>query len=151
MITTHTDVVGCPLRQPVLFKAQEDLTAGHVTRLHIKPIVLQDEASLEALTEGEMLRLTFQSQTTQAVESFGERDIDAFLRGKWLFDDAMGDWSGEKPAKLDLEPGDCLIFELLMVHGVPNPIPSEWTVRRFTMRLAAGNAVHRRRDPEPGT
>lgn len=46
-----------------------------------------------------------------------------------------------------LDPGDCLIFDAWTVHGAPNPIPPKRTVRRFTMRLAEGNAVYRRRGP----
>ena len=44
-----------------------------------------------------------------------------------------------------LEPGDCLIFDSRMVHGAPNPEPAENTVRRLTMRYAAGDARFEKR------
>ncbi|MCK5366371.1 MAG: cobalamin-independent methionine synthase II family protein [Gammaproteobacteria bacterium] len=109
MITAHADVVGSLLRPPELLKAQEDLAAGLVTKAQFKTIedravddaiALQEEAGLEVVTDGEMRRLSFQSQMTQAVEGFGEWDIDAFLWGEWHGDDAVGDWSGERPADL---------------------------------------------------
>ncbi len=109
MITAHADVVGSLLRPPELLKAQEDLAAGLITKAQFKAIedravddaiALQDEAGLEVVTDGEMRRLSFQSQMTQAVEGFGEWDIDAFLWGEWHGDDAVGDWSGERPADL---------------------------------------------------
>jgi 5-methyltetrahydropteroyltriglutamate--homocysteine methyltransferase len=109
MIDAHADVVGSLLRPPELLKAQEDLAAGLITRTRFKTIedravdevvLLQEAAGLEVVTDGEMRRLSFQSQMTQAVEGFGEWDIDAFLWGKWHGGDAVGDWSGERPSKL---------------------------------------------------
>ncbi len=109
MITAHADVVGSLLRPPELLKAQEDLAAGLITKAQFKTIedravddaiALQEEAGLEVVTDGEMRRLSFQSQMTQAVEGFGEWDIDAFLWGEWHGGDAVGDWSGERPADL---------------------------------------------------
>ena len=52
------------------------------------------------ITDGEMRRLSFQSQMTQAVEGFGEWDVNAFLWGEWHGDEAVGDWSGERPPDL---------------------------------------------------
>ncbi len=103
MITAHADVVGSLLRPPELLKAQKDLAAGLITKAQFKTIedrvvddaiALQEEAGLEVITDGEMRRLSFQSQMTQAVEGFGEWDIDAFLWGEWHGDDAVADWSG---------------------------------------------------------
>jgi 5-methyltetrahydropteroyltriglutamate--homocysteine methyltransferase len=37
---------------------------------------------------------------TQAVEGFGEWDIDAFLWGEWHGDEEVGDWSRERPSGL---------------------------------------------------
>lgn len=111
MITAHADVVGSLLRPPELLKAQKDLTAGLVTPAQFKTIedravddaiALQEEAGLEVVTDGEMRRLSFQSQMTQAVEGFGKWDIDAFLWGEWHGDDAIGDWSSERPADLSV-------------------------------------------------
>ena len=109
MITARTDVVGSLLRPPQLLKAQEDLAVGRTTHARFKTvedravdeaIALQEDAGLEVVTDGEMRRLSFQSQMTQAVEGFGKWDIDAFLWGKWHGDDVMEDWSGERPANL---------------------------------------------------
>ena len=46
-----------------------------------------------------------------------------------------------------LEPGDCLLFDRLTVHGAPNPAPQTATSRRFTMRFAEGGATYRPRGP----
>ena len=109
MITAHADVVGSLLRPPELLEAQEAHAAGRITGAQFKTVedravdqavVLQEAAGLEVLTDGEMRRLSFQSQMTQAVEGFGTWDIDAFLWGKWLGDGAVGDWSRERPANL---------------------------------------------------
>ena len=109
MITSHTDVVGSLLRPPRLLTAQQQLTAGRMSRSAFKVIedravdeavTLQEEAGLEVLTDGEMRRLSFQSQMTQAVEGFGEWDIDAFMWGKWYGDEELGDWSRARPTGL---------------------------------------------------
>lgn len=44
-----------------------------------------------------------------------------------------------------LEPGDCLFFDSLTVHGAPNPRPSRHRSRRFTMRFAEGEAIYQKR------
>jgi hypothetical protein len=44
-----------------------------------------------------------------------------------------------------LEPGDCLVFYSLTVHGAPNPAPPPRSIRRFTLRFAEGEARYRRR------
>ncbi len=46
-----------------------------------------------------------------------------------------------------LEPGDCLYFDSLTVHGSPDTAPPSRSVRRFTMRFADGAARYRRRGP----
>lgn len=109
MIPARADVVGSLLRPPELLEAQADLAAGRITHTQFKTIedravdaavALQEEAGLEVVTDGEMRRLSFQSQMTQAVEGFGAWDIDAFLWGEWRGDDAVRNWSGERPASL---------------------------------------------------
>ena len=105
MICSHTDVVGSLLRPPELLRAREDLAAGRISSSSFKDIEnlavdaaieLQEEAGLEVVTDGEMRRLSFQSQMTEAVEGFAEHDIDAFLWGKWHSQE-LGDWSVERP------------------------------------------------------
>ena len=109
MITSHTDVVGSLLRPEELLTAQSELAAGRMSRPAFKliedravdtAISLQEAAGLEVLTDGEMRRVSFQSQMTQAVDGFGEWDIDAFLWGKWYGDEDVGDWSRERPPGL---------------------------------------------------
>jgi 5-methyltetrahydropteroyltriglutamate--homocysteine methyltransferase len=109
MITAHTDVVGSLLRPPELLKAREDVAAGRISQVEFKviedravdqAIALQEEAGLEVVTDGEQRRLSFQSQLPEAVEGFGEWDIDAFLWGDWSGEEGIGDWSRERPKRL---------------------------------------------------
>ena len=109
MIESHTDVVGSLLRPAELLEAQKDLAAGRISRQEFKliedravdeAVALQESAGLEVLTDGEMRRLSFQSQMTQAVNGFGEWDSDAFLWGDWYGDDAVGDWYKGRPPNL---------------------------------------------------
>lgn len=92
MITVHTDVVGSLLRPPELIKAREDLAMGRISPAEFKriedwavdgAIALQEEAGLDAVTDGEQRRLSFQSQLLESVDGIGEWDIDAFLWGDW--------------------------------------------------------------------
>ena len=80
MIVAHTDVVGSLLRPPELLCARDELMAGRMTPAAFKEIEdravdwavgLQEEAGLEVVTDGEMRRLSFQSQMTEAVQGFG--------------------------------------------------------------------------------
>ncbi|MDH3691108.1 MAG: cobalamin-independent methionine synthase II family protein [Gammaproteobacteria bacterium] len=109
MIESHTDVVGSLLRPAELLKAQQDLATGRISRPEFKVIedravdaavALQESTGLEVLTDGEMRRLSFQSQMTQAVDGFGEWDINAFLWGDWYGDDALGEWHKRRPPNL---------------------------------------------------
>ena len=109
MITTHVDVVGSLLRPSELLKAREDLTAGRIAQAQFKAIedravdeaiALQEEAGLEVVTDGEMRRLSFQSQMTEAVDGFGEYDLEAFLWGDWRGDQPEDDLVVERPASL---------------------------------------------------
>ena len=70
---------------PELLKARKDLSVGTISdaqfkviedRAVIEAIRLQEEARLEVVTDGEMRRLSFQSQFTEAVDGLGEHDID---------------------------------------------------------------------------
>ena len=88
----HADVVGSLLRPPELIAAREDIAAGRRAFSEFKRIedaavdsavAAQENAGLDILTDGEMRRLSFQSQMPEAVEGFGEFDIDAFLWGDW--------------------------------------------------------------------
>jgi 5-methyltetrahydropteroyltriglutamate--homocysteine methyltransferase len=109
MINAHTDVVGSLLRPPQLLQARQEVAEGRLSQATFKRIedqavdeavALQEEAGLEVVTDGEMRRLSFQSQLPEAVEGFGEWDIDAFLWGDWHGEAEIGDWSRERPRQL---------------------------------------------------
>jgi 5-methyltetrahydropteroyltriglutamate--homocysteine methyltransferase len=109
VITTHADIVGSLLRPPELIQARKDVAEGNITQAEFKriedravdaAIALQEEAGLEVLTDGEMRRLSFQSQLPEAVEGFGVWDIDAFLWGEWHGEESIGDWARERPQQL---------------------------------------------------
>jgi 5-methyltetrahydropteroyltriglutamate--homocysteine methyltransferase len=109
MSTPRTDVVGSLLRPPELLQAREAFALGRLSPAEFKAaedravdwaVALQDEAGLDVLTDGEMRRLSFQSQLPEAVEGFGEWDINAFLWGDWQGDERVGDQSTARPARL---------------------------------------------------
>lgn len=109
MITARTDVVGSLLRPPELLQAQKDLAARKISQAGFKKIEdhavddavkLQEAAGLDVVTDGEMRRLSFQSQMTEAVAGFGDYDINAFLWGDWHGDEQVGDRNTGRPAKL---------------------------------------------------
>jgi 5-methyltetrahydropteroyltriglutamate--homocysteine methyltransferase len=101
VIDARTDVVGSLLRPPALVEAQERLARGELAPPEFKRIEdsavddaldLQEDAGLDVVTDGEMRRLSFQSQMTAAVDGFGDWDLDAFLWGEWHSED-LGDLS----------------------------------------------------------
>ena len=109
----HTDVVGSLLRPPELLRARRELAAGRLARAELQEIEdravdaavrLQEEAGLDIVSDGEMRRLSFQSQMTEAVAGFGAWDLDAFLWGEWHGpedgDGAEGTWRRARPADL---------------------------------------------------
>ncbi len=109
MITAHTDVIGSLLRPPELLKAREALAAGRLAPAEFKrvedaavdaAVALQAEAGLDVATDGEMRRLSFQSQLLESAEGFGEWTIDAFLWGDWRGDAQVGDRSTPRPTEL---------------------------------------------------
>ena len=71
------------------FKAIEDAAVDHV-------LALQEEAGMDVVTDGEVRRLSFQSQLTAAVDGFAEWGLDAFLWGNWQSDE-LGPMSVERP------------------------------------------------------
>ena len=109
MIAVHTDVVGSLLRPPELLKARDEVAADKITQATFKAIedravdeavALQEAVGLEVVTDGEMRRLSFQSQMTEAVRGFGEYDLNAFLWGDWRGDESTGSLSLERPKNL---------------------------------------------------
>src|SRR5258707_11114808 len=59
-------------------------------------LALQEEAGLAVVTDGEMRRLSFQSELPAAVDGFAEWDLDAFLWGEWQSDE-LGELRVERP------------------------------------------------------
>jgi 5-methyltetrahydropteroyltriglutamate--homocysteine methyltransferase len=105
VLEARTDVVGSLLRPPELLAAQEGLASGELTQAAFKQVedwavdealALQEEAGLDVVTDGEMRRLSFQSQLTAAVDGFGDWNLDAFLWGNWQSAE-LGELRVERP------------------------------------------------------
>jgi 5-methyltetrahydropteroyltriglutamate--homocysteine methyltransferase len=105
VIQVHTDVVGSLLRPAALLEARQRYARGEMTAADFKRVEdqavdkalrLQEECGLEVVTDGEMRRLSFQSQLPSAVEGFGEWNLDAFLWGEW-HSDQLGNKRVERP------------------------------------------------------
>ena len=113
----RAEVVGSLLRPAYLVKAREALEAGRMSAAEFKrvedravdeAIQLQEMCGLDVVTDGELRRLSFQSQMTDAVDGFGDWDLDAFLWGDWESDE-LGPMRVERPP-LD-EQGEELVFK----------------------------------------
>lgn len=109
MITARADVVGSLLRPAELLRAREALDAGRIAPAELRAVedravaqavALQEESGLEVVTDGEMRRLSFQSQLTAAAAGFGAYDLQAFLWGEWYGDERVGDLTIARPATL---------------------------------------------------
>jgi 5-methyltetrahydropteroyltriglutamate--homocysteine methyltransferase len=105
VLEARTDVVGSLLRPAELLDARErrdrgELSPGEFKRVEDAAVDdalrLQEEAGLAVVTDGEMRRLSFQSQLTEAVDGFGEWDLDAFLWGEWHSNE-LGELNVERP------------------------------------------------------
>ena len=105
LVEAHTDVVGSLLRPPQLLAARESLERSEIDESEFRAIEdlavdealrLQEDAGLDVVTDGEMRRLSFQSQMTAAVDGFGDWNLDAFLWGEWHSDE-LGDLVVERP------------------------------------------------------
>jgi 5-methyltetrahydropteroyltriglutamate--homocysteine methyltransferase len=109
VVSARADIVGSLLRPPELLEARERYAAGALSAAGFKRIEdravdwaigLQEQAGLSIVTDGEMRRESFQSQLVEAVEGFGEYDIDAWLWGEWHGSEAVGDKTTERPQTL---------------------------------------------------
>lgn len=109
MISAHAETVGSLLRPPELLQARRAFVAGSLSAEGLRAeedravdaaICLQREAGLEIITDGEMRRLSFQSQMTEAVEGFGQVGLEAFVWGDWQGSDEVGSWRAPRPAGL---------------------------------------------------
>jgi len=104
-VIPRSDVVGSLLRPPELLAARAAHERGDLDQAAFKraedqavdrALRLQADAGLDVVTDGEMRRLSFQSQFPAAVEGFSEWDIDAFMWGDWHSDE-VGDRSLDRP------------------------------------------------------
>ncbi len=105
MLEARSDVVGSLLRPPELLEARERFERGELSAAELERVEdaavddalrLQEAAGLEVVTDGEMRRLSFQSQMTEAVDGFGDWDLDAFLWGEWQSGE-LGEMKVERP------------------------------------------------------
>jgi 5-methyltetrahydropteroyltriglutamate--homocysteine methyltransferase len=105
MLEARSDVVGSLLRPAALRDAIERHRAGELDDGALRAaedaavddaLRLQERAGLDVVTDGEMRRLSFQSQLPAAVDGL-EWELDSFLWGDWHSDE-LGDWSVERPA-----------------------------------------------------
>jgi hypothetical protein len=149
MITARVDVVGSLLRPAELLKAQKDLASSTITQATFKTIedravdeavMLQEQAGLEVITDGEMRRQSFQSQMTEAVNGFGEYTLDAFLWGKWQGEKEVGDWTMERPSTLGV------VKKLIRKRYLS--VTEYMYLSGRTTRTDNGEAVHFRRGQE---
>jgi 5-methyltetrahydropteroyltriglutamate--homocysteine methyltransferase len=105
MLSARTDVVGSLLRPPELLDALRRRDLGELGDAEFKRIedhavddalALQGDAGLEVVTDGELRRLSFQSQLPASTDGFSEWSLDAFLWGEWHSDE-LGDVTLERP------------------------------------------------------
>jgi 5-methyltetrahydropteroyltriglutamate--homocysteine methyltransferase len=108
-VNARADIVGSLLRPPELLQARERYASGGISAAGFKRIEdravdwaigLQERAGLTVVTDGEMRRESFQSQLVEAVDGFGEHDIDAWLWGEWHGSEAVGEKTTERPQTL---------------------------------------------------
>src|SRR5262245_7909634 len=108
MIRCHSDHVGSLLRPAELRRAREARDRGQLAHADFKRVedravdhvvALQEEAGCEVVTDGEMRRLSFQSQFAASVDGVGEWDLDSFLWGDW-FDEQGEKWHRPRPQQL---------------------------------------------------
>jgi 5-methyltetrahydropteroyltriglutamate--homocysteine methyltransferase len=101
--------VGSLLRPPWLKAARERYAAGDIGAAEFKRIedaavdegvMLQEDAGLEVVTDGEMRRVSFQSQLAESVEGLGEPSIDTYLWGDWHGGEEVGDRLIARPGSL---------------------------------------------------
>jgi 5-methyltetrahydropteroyltriglutamate--homocysteine methyltransferase len=105
VLEARSDVVGSLLRPPELLAARDRFEKGELGANELKRaedaavdevLRLQEDAGMDVVTDGEMRRLSFQSQMTEAVEGFGDWDLDAFLWGEWQSGE-LGEMKVERP------------------------------------------------------
>jgi len=107
--TLRAEPVGSLLRPDELLEARRRRRNGELSATGFKrvedraveeAVELQESAGLPVVTDGEMRRLSFQSIFVEAVDGFGDYDLDAFLWGNWKGDDRTGDRRVERPSEI---------------------------------------------------
>jgi 5-methyltetrahydropteroyltriglutamate--homocysteine methyltransferase len=107
----RADTVGSLLRPPWLKAARERYAAGAIDATEFKQIEdaavdevvwLQEAAGLEVITDGEVRRVSFQSQLAESVEGLGEPSIEAYLWGDWHGEEEVGDRLVVRPESLEV-------------------------------------------------
>jgi 5-methyltetrahydropteroyltriglutamate--homocysteine methyltransferase len=105
MTVPRSDHVGSLLRPPELLAARARFARGEIDDDGLRAaedaavdevLRRQADCGLEVVTDGELRRLSFQSQMVEAVDGFGDWDLDAFLWGDWK-SDVVGDRSLARP------------------------------------------------------
>jgi 5-methyltetrahydropteroyltriglutamate--homocysteine methyltransferase len=134
VIDARSDVVGSLLRPLALLAARqrddaEALRAAEDEAVD-EALLRQAEAGLQAVTDGEMRRLSFQSQMVEAVDGFGDWSLDAFLWGDWK-SDAVGDRELEQPPLAVRAPLRRRRF--LSVHELDYALPRTDRVLKVTL------------------
>jgi 5-methyltetrahydropteroyltriglutamate--homocysteine methyltransferase len=134
VIDARSDVVGSLLRPPELLAAREHGAAEALRAAEDaavdEALRRQAEAGMQVVTDGEMRRLSFQSQMVEAVDGFGEWDLDAFLWGDWK-SDVMGDLELERPPLAVRSPLRRRRF--LSVHELDYALPRTDRVLKVTL------------------
>jgi 5-methyltetrahydropteroyltriglutamate--homocysteine methyltransferase len=106
MATVRADVVGSLLRPRELMEARHRRSEGSLGPAEFKRVEdravdaalqLQAACGLAVATDGELRRLSFQSQVTEGLAGFGEPGIDAFAWGDWRGEPDVGDERVERP------------------------------------------------------
>jgi len=97
--------VGSLLRPPELLAARHDFAAGGLDAAALKEaedaairaaVIMQEQAGLPVVTDGEFRRESFQSELTSAVGGFEGVSLDAWLWGDWHSAE-LGDKTIERP------------------------------------------------------
>jgi 5-methyltetrahydropteroyltriglutamate--homocysteine methyltransferase len=106
VIEARSDVVGSLLRPRRLLEAREEFATGSLSTAELKAaedeavnqaLRVQEDAGVEVVTDGEVRRLSFQSQVPAAVDGFSDWDLDAFLWGDWHGDERVGELQVQRP------------------------------------------------------
>ncbi len=109
--TVRAEPVGSLLRPDYLLEARDRRGAGDMDAAAFKRVEdravreavrLQEEVGLPVVTDGEMRRLSFQSQMTAAVDGFGDPGLKAFSWGRWRGGEETDDRTVARPRDIGL-------------------------------------------------